>query len=292
MVNITKICFKGAGVTTQVNGLNPAQLDVLIPGSGGASCGYICGFLSEGGGSNVFITPGCARNDANDGDIVSAVPLAINIFAVGAGGRDAGPVSDGFWYVWLIKDTGGGTVSALISLSDTTPILPAGFDRQRRVGSVRIQFGNIIPFRQHGNSCGARTTQYLRVQLGGVAGYSGWAAGTFVTPLFAGFVALGAGGGSITIGFGAYVPPTSRRFCFEHGVDSVAWGSLFFRVTGEVGFQSWYGHSDLDQTTSETGWVWLSVPVGAGLMDIVNAQADGPIASFYHAAVLSYEEEI
>lgn len=35
MVNITKICFKGAGVTTQVNGLNPAQLDVLIPGSGG-----------------------------------------------------------------------------------------------------------------------------------------------------------------------------------------------------------------------------------------------------------------
>lgn len=73
--------------------------------------------------------------------------IEADITVAGAGGLDEGaePTND-FLAIYAIADsTGVNVVNALLSRSFTTPLLPAGYDQFRRVGSVR-NGGAVAPF--------------------------------------------------------------------------------------------------------------------------------------------------
>jgi hypothetical protein len=81
-----------------------------------------------------------------------------DITVSGAGGLDTGsPTASTFLGIYAIADsTGVNAVTALLSLNFTTPLLPAGYDQFRRVGSVRLggavpPFDEFLDFEQRGN---------------------------------------------------------------------------------------------------------------------------------------------
>ncbi|MCD5977211.1 phage tail-collar fiber domain-containing protein [Pseudomonas quasicaspiana] len=66
---------------------------------------------------------------------LSAVNIAIDASKVGAGGLDTGSLAVSTWYsVWVAW--GGAGVTGLLSLSQTVPVLPAGYTLCARVGWV------------------------------------------------------------------------------------------------------------------------------------------------------------
>jgi hypothetical protein len=68
------------------------------------------------------------------------------------GGRDTGAISDGWWAVYVIRNSTTEAVDALFSLNITTPtLLPAGYDQYRRVGMIYRTGGVIKPFFQWGD---------------------------------------------------------------------------------------------------------------------------------------------
>lgn len=52
------------------------------------------------------------------------------------GGLDTGSVANATYHVWLIQRSDTGVVDALFSLSSTSPTMPSGYDRKRRIGSI------------------------------------------------------------------------------------------------------------------------------------------------------------
>lgn len=133
----------------------------------GSPISYINELQLEPNSSNptfqVDIATGSCRNDSDDGDILATSPITIDITVSGIDGLDTGSEASDTWYfVWLIKHTDG-TVSGLLSLSSTSPTLPAGYTKKRRLGSIRNDTGSdIIPFAQNGNA-NRRTYSYLSI---------------------------------------------------------------------------------------------------------------------------------
>lgn len=66
-------------------------------------------------------------------------------WVVGSGnaGRDAGSISNAWWYVWLIMRPDTGVVDALFSLSATSPTMPSGYTYKRRIGAV-LRLSNVL----------------------------------------------------------------------------------------------------------------------------------------------------
>lgn len=108
----------------------------------------------------------------------------------GVNGLDAGLLAANTWYsVWVIWN--GTTVAGLLSLSETTPTLPAGYTHQARVGWVRTDgSGNKYPlsFKQSGRrvayvSAAGTNTAVLPVMASGT--WSNWTAvsvGSYIPP--------------------------------------------------------------------------------------------------------------
>lgn len=70
--------------------------------------------------------------------VAKAVNLTINTTTSGVNGLDTGSIANDTWYaVWLIYN--GTTVSGLLSLSGTSPTLPAGYTYKARAGWVRYK---------------------------------------------------------------------------------------------------------------------------------------------------------
>lgn len=119
--------------------------------------GYINELKLETNSSNptfqIDINTGSCRNDDNDGDITLTSIKTVDITASGVDGLDTGSEASDTWYfVWIIKHTDG-TVSGLLSLSSTSPTLPSGYTKKRRIGSVRNDSSSdFIPFMQRGNA--------------------------------------------------------------------------------------------------------------------------------------------
>jgi hypothetical protein len=83
------------------------------------------------------IPDGACRNDDDDGNIISDSELTIDITASGANGLDTGSEAASTWYyVWIIYNPTTDTVAGLFSLSSTSPTLPSGYTKKRRVGSI------------------------------------------------------------------------------------------------------------------------------------------------------------
>lgn len=102
---------------------------------------------------DIDIAPGIASDSTNKSLIELDASLTIAIDASGAGGLDSGSVSaDTVYYVFIIQSTSDGTVSGIFSTSKSSPTIPSGYDRYRRIGSVATDaIGNIKGFFQRGD---------------------------------------------------------------------------------------------------------------------------------------------
>lgn len=103
----------------------------------------------------VVIAAGAARDSSNANDIVVDSALSVDITNSGANGLDAGSVANSTMYaVYVIADSSKYKDAAgLFSLaSNSTPVLPQGYDMYRRVGYVLTDgTADILKFDQRGN---------------------------------------------------------------------------------------------------------------------------------------------
>lgn len=109
---------------------------------------YINGLLTRWASlSTIQIEAGVCRNDVDDGNIRLTALTTVNINSSGANGLDTGTKEDNTWYyVWVIKNPVTNAVAGLLSKSITTPTLPSGYTKKRRVGTVRTNgSSNIVP---------------------------------------------------------------------------------------------------------------------------------------------------
>lgn len=103
--------------------------------------------------ANITMAAGAARDSTNVNDIVLSSAVTINGGAVGANGVDlAVIVLNSFYAVYVIGDsTKYNATAGLLSLSATSPNLPAGYDMFRRVGWILTDgTADILQFWQHG----------------------------------------------------------------------------------------------------------------------------------------------
>ena len=85
------------------------------------------------------ISSGACRSDDNTFDLVSSGVLTPSLGASGANGLDTGAETADTWYsIWIIGDSvTSNSVASLLSLSSSSPTLPANYDKQRRIGWAR-----------------------------------------------------------------------------------------------------------------------------------------------------------
>ena len=140
--------------------------------------GYVRGFVTSWTSvSSVTIGAGDCRSSDNLTDIVLAAPAVVDITVSGVGGLDTGAEAANTWYfAFVIADSSGANpVRGVLSASSVAPVLPSGYDRFRRVGSVRNTAGsNFRPFATFGSGS-ERSAQYTdaistrQVLVGGAA---------------------------------------------------------------------------------------------------------------------------
>lgn len=150
---------------TQVNGAWGAwQQDLFLNSSGklpavdgsqlinlpvALNRGFIGGLtLSTAGSSATFsVSPGQASDSTNviNISLPSSISKTTATWAVGSGNGalDTGTIAASTWYhVHLIERTDTGVVDVLVSLSPTTPTLPASYTKFRRIGSLLTNGSN------------------------------------------------------------------------------------------------------------------------------------------------------
>lgn len=144
----------------------------------------------------VDIGAGHCRSDDDTEDISISGSLTVDITSSGANGLDTGSEAANTWYyVWAIKNLSSGIVAGLLSTSSSSPTMPSGYTKKRRIGVVRNNgASNFLMFRQTGIG-NDREYQYYGMQVGHTVISGG--TGTIVSP--------------DSISCGVYIPPTSTR---------------------------------------------------------------------------------
>jgi hypothetical protein len=181
-----------------------AGLKYLLPPS---ATGYVSGcrvaYVAAG---QVSIGAGVARSSDDLFDIRPAGTLTTDITVAGAGGLDTGAEAAGTWYAhYLIADsTGVNAVSTLLSVSFVAPVMPAGYNRRRRVGCVRNDAAlNFIPFVQVRG--GENRCYYLDLTPATAKVLTGGAAAAFTDVSLAAFVPPSASNALLLLEFAAGV---------------------------------------------------------------------------------------
>jgi hypothetical protein len=98
----------------------------------------------------------CSADATTMMSLAAPLPKTTAAWSLGSsgGGLDTGTIAASTWYhVHLIKRMDTGVVDALISLSPTTPTLPANYTKARRIGSIRTNASSqLINFLQDGDN--------------------------------------------------------------------------------------------------------------------------------------------
>ncbi|HJP68644.1 MAG TPA: hypothetical protein VJ846_07060 [Sphingomicrobium sp.] len=129
--------------------------------SGAFLTGYLWGMTLSNNGTDVVndidIAAGYA---ASDGATPVLMTLASTLtkrsdatWAVGNGNGwlDTGSIANNTYHVFIIQRSDTGVVDSLLSLSATSPTMPANYDRKRRIGSILRRSGSITRFNQFGD---------------------------------------------------------------------------------------------------------------------------------------------
>ncbi len=185
--------------------------------------------------------------------LATSVSVQLDITVTGANGLDTGVVAANTWYfVWLIFNPSTSTVAGLFSLSSTSPTMPAGYTKSRRVGSIRRGATALLNILQVGDFCRYTNNDGGAGILNNVAISATFAAASAAT----------------------FVPPTATRVWGRFAVVS-ATGNLdiYTRVTGStlatggvvmstlnfVGIESWF------EVSSAQSVDWRGAPASGSL---------------------------
>lgn len=115
------------------------------PGAGGGETvfptGYMYGFRTYNNASNptyqIDIEAGVCRDYADTFNMVLTSTLTVDITQSGANGLDTGSEASWYWYyIYVIYNPTTTTYAGLLSLSSTSPTMPSGYTKYRRIGSV------------------------------------------------------------------------------------------------------------------------------------------------------------
>lgn len=88
----------------------------------------------------------------DSGDKITSVSESADIEATaGAGGLDTGAEGNKWYYIWIIRKSSDGTVSAMLSASASSPTMPTGYDQKALVGAVHNTSGDFVDFVQEGD---------------------------------------------------------------------------------------------------------------------------------------------
>jgi hypothetical protein len=103
--------------------------------------GYLYGFPMYNNASNpayqIDIGPGVCRSSDDTTDLALTTTLTVDITTSGANGLDTGSELSWVWYyIYLIYNPTTSTYASLLSESSTSPSLPSGYTKHRRLGSV------------------------------------------------------------------------------------------------------------------------------------------------------------
>ncbi|MDD2054912.1 hypothetical protein NPS46_20400 [Pseudomonas putida] len=160
------------------------------------------------------------ENSANQYQTLRAVNITPSIALSGANGLDTGASAASTWYsVWVIWN--GSTTAGLLSLSATSPTMPAGYTHKARIGWIRTdatankyplgmtQAGNIVRYKISSGTNVTATPVMAAGTAGSVSGgtYVAVSTSTFVPPTAQIIsITMVSGGGSAaaaqSLGFG------------------------------------------------------------------------------------------
>ena len=159
---ITGMTDRGGGIVERkqmVLSQTSAQIQTILDNRFGKN--HIAGLITSNNGvdadHDIDIVTGEARDADDSEDMVLASVLTKQIDAVwavgtNAGGLDTGTVAEGLYAVWLIKRTDTNVVDVLISLSFTSPTMPASYTKKRLLGFVNIDSSaNLYDFKHIGD---------------------------------------------------------------------------------------------------------------------------------------------
>jgi hypothetical protein len=152
--------FNGAA---SFSGVTSLPSSTTINGGGLPIRGYLGGLTLSNDGTNpntvIDVSAGaCASDDAalimSLGAFSKSISAAWSVGSGSAfGGLDTGTVAASTWYhVYVIERTDTGVVDVLISLSATSPTMPANYTKKRRIGSIKTDASShILLFSQNGD---------------------------------------------------------------------------------------------------------------------------------------------
>jgi len=129
-------------------------------GSSGLPSGYIYNLkISYVSATTIQISTGCCRNAADDYDIELTGTQNVALTTSGANGLDTGAEgSSTLYYVWVIEKSSDGTTGGLLSLSDSAPTMPSGYDKKRLIGAIyNDSSSDIMVFQSRGKG----NTRYM-----------------------------------------------------------------------------------------------------------------------------------
>ena len=155
-----------SGLTTPLSiaqgGTGAATAAAALTALGPPTRGYIDGLILSPNGAapttTLDIAAGQARDstDAATFDLTATTKKVDTAWAAGSGAGgllDTGAIGGTAWYhVYLIEKDSDGSVDVGLDTSASTPSLPTGYSRFRRIGAVKTDgSGLLIAFVQHGD---------------------------------------------------------------------------------------------------------------------------------------------
>jgi hypothetical protein len=160
-VDVTLPSVAGTIVGTGAETIAAASQHTARKNIGAALKGHIFGLTLSNNvtdaTNDIDIAAGeCASTETDPVLMVLASALTKRLdaaWAVGTnqGGLDTGSIANTTYHVWLIQRSDTGVVDALFSTSATSPTMPSGYDRKRRIGSILRVSAAIVAFTQTGD---------------------------------------------------------------------------------------------------------------------------------------------
>lgn len=210
--------------------------------------GWIWGFRPEAvnpGVTSFFLELGQAYDHTNTKVITSDVFLPVDLTAHGAGGLDTGSLfANTFYFTYVIWGSGPGA-AALVSLSPTTPVLPAGYTLFRRTGTVRTNGGSTL----YGlNVIGHQNERWHCYDYDDVS------------------INLGAVPVTLTaLNLSTVLPSTAARARYTANLTATSGGTPTLQISGYSGSARLYTHTTVTPAAATIARSWLETLVAPGV---------------------------
>jgi len=197
--------------------------------------------------SQLTIEIGSARSDDDTTNLALAATVTANLASAGAGGLDTGSEASSTWYyLWLIYNPTSDIYAAMWSLSSSSPTMPSGYTKKKRVGSWYNNSSSALRGAVQVEAVGNLRTYFYESELS-----------TTIRVLNAGTATA-----FTDVNCSSFIPPTSRLGYFQMIHQCVGALSLLrMRPNGDttnpppVAQQA--GSSTVGNSSTSSSYVWM-----------------------------------